>query len=54
MRDQRNKEIKKGLKGVPVKENDMWEQFLIDGQHRIAELDYITILLKEEGIIKAK
>lgn len=49
--DEKNKELKKALKGEPVVQ-DMWEQFVLLGEHRIAEIDYIIILLKEEGIIK--
>ena len=48
--DAKNKDIKNGLKGVPLKDNDMWKQFLIDGQHRIAELEYIIAEILERKI----
>ena len=51
--DAKDKELKAQLKGEPTKQ-DMWTQFLLIGEHRIAEIDYIIMLLKEEGIIKSR
>lgn len=54
---ERRLELKSDLKDKKVKEvvgKEMWKELCLITEHRIAELDYIIILLKEEGIIKSK